>query len=372
MRIGIVTWFSYENYGTVLQAYALQRFLRDKGYNCELLNYLPEKSLGTKTNVGNIIKKIIFKKNNLIYKFIYSTKKQQFENRSRYFKDFIINNCIFTEALNDKISLVELNKKIDTYICGSDQVWTPGALDGTYYLNFVEDKNKKISYAPSFGVTKIPDEYRSIIGSWISKIEFLSIREKQGEEIIKELTGREPTVVLDPTLLLKPDDWEKILNKPDVKEPYILCYFVADKRQYWKNVEKIRRATGFKVVIIPITSTTYLRKGMILSETGPAEFVGLIKDAEIVLTDSFHGAVFAINYKKDFFTFKRFSDKDKESQNSRIYNILQKLNLENRIIDDKESIIIENIKILNYDNVEFILEKERKKSMDFLNKALEN
>jgi len=372
MKIGIITWFSYENYGTVLQAYALQRFIRNEGYDCELVNYLTSSSCKKKINVEEIKKKIIDKKNNLIYKYIYLKKRRQIENKSKSFKNFIINNCVLTEILVNKNSLVELNKKIDTYICGSDQVWSPNELDGAYFLDFVNDNNKRISYAPSFGVSEIPDEYKDIVSKWMSKFDHLSVREKQGADIIKRLTGREATIVLDPTLLLKPEDWNIIADDANIQEPYILCYFLSDKREYWKNVEKIRKATGYKVVIIPVVPPSYLKKGMILPETGPSEFVGLIKNAEIVLTDSFHGTIFAINYKKDFYTFKRFSDKDKKSENSRIYNILEKLNLENRLISNNQSVLTENIKILNYGDVESRLVKEREKSIKFLNISLQN
>lgn len=372
MNIGIITWFIYENYGTALQAYALQRFLKNEGYDCDLLNYLPSNPYKKKISIEDIKKRVICKKNSLIYKYIYLKRRQQIEIKSKSFKNFITNNCSFTEVLANKKNLIELNKKINTYICGSDQIWTPNALDGTYYLDFVDSNNKRISYAPSFGVNEIPDEYKDIISKWISKFEYLSIRENRGAEIIKSLNSREAIVVLDPTLLLKAEDWNIISNNPNIEEPYILCYFLGNKKEYWNNVEMIRKITRYKVVIIPVMPASYFKKGIILSETGPKEFVGLIKNAQIVITDSFHGTIFSINYKKDFYVFKRFNDKEKGSQNSRIYNIIEKMNLGNRLISNNKSISKENIKILNYEEVEFRLNKEREKSIEFLNKAIES
>lgn len=378
MKIGIMTWFSYENYGTALQAYALQRFLRSKGYECELLNYLPENSwkqygsIKKRSSIKNFKYKVIWKKNKLMFNYINLNRKTEINNRSKLFVSFIQNNCILTSEVKDGDGLMELNKKFDTYICGSDQIWTPNALDGTYYLDFVDDNNKRISYAPSFGVIEIPSEYKNIVREWISKFDFLSVREIQGGKIIKELTNMEYSVVLDPTLLLNSDEWESVSNNINIDEPYILCYFLGDKSSYWKHVKKVKKITGYRVVIIPVMPESYIKRGTILSETGPSEFVGLIKNAQIILTDSFHGTIFSINFKRDFYVFKRFNDSDKGSQNSRIYNILEKLNLENRLILNNDDISVDSIHISNFNDVDLRLKKERDKSIEFLMKSLEN
>lgn len=369
MKVGIITWFHYENYGTALQAYALHSVVKTIGNECILLNYIP----GT-NNIINIkvgLKKYIKNKiDNILYKYLRRRYKYDFFKKKESFKRFINSNCILSEKLNNKKSLYDLNNSIDVFICGSDQIWTTNPLDGTYYLNFVLDDKKKISYAPSFGVNNISSEKQDLVKEWLSKFNRLSVREEQGAKIIKELTGRDSNVVLDPTFLISTTQWDSIAAKVEINKPYILCYFLGNRRSYWSTVDNIRRLTGYNVVTIPIRPQAFFLKGQIFPCAGPEEFVWLIKNAHIVLTDSFHAVAFSIMYKRDFFVFKRFDDKEENSQNSRIYNILKLFHLESRIIDDNNAVLKENIKIKNYDNVLNKLNTERNKSMLFLKHSL--
>ncbi|NMA84105.1 MAG: polysaccharide pyruvyl transferase family protein [Epulopiscium sp.] len=373
MKIGIVTWFHYKNYGTILQAYALQNFLKIKGYNCVLINYIPiyNKNFLEKVKSGKFKKRIGSKIETYCFKFLGSDIKEKLRKRNIAFETFIKKNIELTLKIQSNDDLLKLNDMFDYFICGSDQIWNPENLNGVYYLSFVNEENKKISYAPSFGVRHIPASKKEKIQHWVNKFDKLSVREEDGASILKTLTQKDIEVVVDPTLLLSKTNWEQILVNPNIHKDYILCYFLGDRKEYWEVVQKLQKITGYRVVIIPIKFNSYLQKYDIRTSTGPEEFIGLIKNAKLILTDSFHGTIFSLKFEKDFYVFKRFKDKNKGSQNSRIYNILKMLNLEDRLIDNNFFISYKNdIYIDNYEQINKVLNEKIEDSTSYLMKTL--
>ena len=373
MKIGIVTWFHYKNYGTVLQAYSLRKFLENKGYDCRLINYIPvsNENLWEKFLNGNVKKGIERRIENHHFNSLPLSIREDITERNKRFEKFIEKNIKLTKLIEKDADLQKLNKDIDCFICGSDQIWNPENLNNIYFLNFVNDKNKKISYAPSFGVSELPRNKKENIREWINRFDRISIREEKGHDILKSLTQKDVQVVVDPTLLLSKKNWEELLINPNINEDYILCYFLGDREEYWNQLKRIKNLTGYKVIIIPIKFNSYLQDGELRTSTSPSEFVGLIKNAKLVLTDSFHGTIFSLKFEKDFYVFKRFKDTNKGSQNSRIYNILKLVNLEERLLDDTHIIKSkEDININNYNEVNKILEHKIESSVDFLTKAL--
>ena len=373
MKIGIVTWFHYRNYGTVLQAYALQKFLKSNGYNCVLVNYIPinKKTILEKIKSGNLKHRIASKIESCRFKFLGSNIKKMILERNRAFESFATKNIDFTQKAQTSSELYKLNETIDCFICGSDQIWNPENFNGVYYLNFVNDKNKKISYAPSFGVSHIPTPKIEEIRQLVNKFDWLSVREDKGASILKELTQKDIEVVVDPTLLLSKTDWGQVSVNPNISEDYILCYFLGDRQEYWKAVQNLQRMTKYKVIIIPARFNAYLKKYEIRTSTSPEEFIGLIKNAKLVLTDSYHGVIFSLKFERDFYVFKRFKDKDRRSQNSRIYNILKMLDLEERLVDynvlkDHK----DNYSIENYNEINKVLSRKIDDSTAFLTKSL--
>ena len=373
MKIGIVTWFHHRNYGTILQAYALQKFLKNNGYKCELVNYIPinNKTILEKIKLGNFKHRIASKIESTKFKFLGSNIKAMLVEKNKSFANFATNNMDFTEKAQTSSELFRLNETIDCFICGSDQIWNPENFNGVYYLNFVEDKNKKVSYAPSFGVSQIPISKIEEIRQLVNKFDWLSVREDKGASILKELTLKDVKVVVDPTLLLSKTDWEQVSVNPNISEDYILCYFLGDRQEYWKAVQNLQRVTKYKVIVIPARFNAYLKKYEIRPSTSPEEFIGLVRNAKLVLTDSYHGVIFSLKFERDFYVFKRFKDKDKRSQNSRIYNILKVLNLEERLVDCN---VLKNYKdncsIENYEEINKVLSREIDDSTAFLKKAL--
>jgi hypothetical protein len=362
VKIGIVTWHYNPNYGGLLQAYALQEIIKKLGYNPEFVNYRPDM---------NTLKKRIVRK----LKDAYMVFNRPAIHTSRKMKYKFIEEKLNIGKLYysyDDLS-DEADNVYDVGVCGSDQIWSnnTGIVNPFYYLTFLEER-KRISYAPSIGYDKIQDNIRDEFRKCVNRIKFLSIREEQGAEIIKSITGRDAIVVLDPSLLLNNAEWlEEIKDKKCISpdEKYILLYILGDSKEHVRYAQQLSKNLGYKLIAI---ETKYCKiKDLEVVYGDPLDFVELVNNASYILTDSFHGVAFSINLEKQFAVFKRFKDDDLISQNSRIYNILIKTNLKDRLISADESIsFVQNNKI-DYDKVIPLLEKERKISIDFLSKSLE-
>ncbi|MBU5486781.1 polysaccharide pyruvyl transferase family protein [Clostridium sp. MSJ-8] len=367
MKIATMTWIYNGNYGTVLQAYALQKMLNDKGYETNLINY----RASTKSKIKNFFKSknsyslFIQKAKSVIFKSK-SNSSIDYKLRNKRFMDFLNNECSLTKLYSNPEDLKELNDIYDVFICGSDQIWSPNFFNEIFYLSYVDENRKKIAYAPSFGVSSITNKKKNKIKALLERFDYISVREKQGADIVKELTNKNVEVVLDPTLLLSEEQWEKVAISPNIEEPYILCYFLSDNDFYYKTVEKLEEETGYKVISIPVTADSYNTMYDKYPAAGPQEFLGLIKNAALVCTDSFHGSIFSINFKRDFYVFKRFSDDSISSQNSRIYNILNLLQANDRLFEEGKKITREGIKITNYNEIYDKLLAVREKSIKWL------
>lgn len=267
-----------------------------------------------------------------------------------------------------------MNKDFENFIVGSDQVWNPNFVDNTYFFDFVDESKNKISYAPSFAVKQLEQKDKVRIKPLIDRFNTISVREKNGAEILSELTTKNVDITLDPTFLLSKEEWIELINSKIVnennEEKYILCYFLGEKQFYWEYVRKIVEKTKYKVKVIPITRKSYLKKYDLEVVTGPIEFLSLINNAKIICTDSFHGMVFSLIFNKDFSVLSRFDSKDSKSQNSRIESLLNMLDLkENMIYEDYSNVQYE---VNNYEKVNEIMQEKIKLSQDFIINAINN
>lgn len=330
LKVGVMTWFSYENYGTALQAVALQEVLRSMGCTPSLINYRPRSTRSRNEPVGfsDLIGKTAGKIKRII---IDDSAAYSSPERSELFFSFISDHCLLTEPANSFPELKQVAHGLDCCICGSDQVWSPNCFDENYFLPFVEDPQRRISYAPSFGASNIADpEIERRTKSLLSDFGPLSVRETTGAEIVEKLTGHTPDVVVDPTLLLDLEGWGQLLGgKTSVGKGYILCYFLGDPERYEQSALTCSKALGLPLVSIP---TVAGQKHSVGYEVGPEEYLRLFMGASYVLTDSFHGTAFSVNFGVPFSVFKRFSDRDPRSQNSRITSFLQLMGLEDRLV----------------------------------------
>ena len=370
MKVGIVTWFQYHNYGSALQVTALAKTIYGLGHNPIVVNYknfkapvlLHRKSV-IEDGVGRVIDRI---KN-------YAYHRYEQDERENKFNTFLDNNCAFTKSVELMPDLESLNDELDAFVCGSDQIWAPSVFDSHYFLDFVKDDYKKIAYAPSVGLPVIEDvNVKNRMQEYAKRIEHISTREESGSKIIEELIGKSVETVLDPTLLVDSKDWSYMASEyADNMKPYILVYMLGKNEDHWKRIYSISEKLDIDVKVIPVFFKDLDRVGCLKNPIGPADFLSLVKNAHSICTDSFHGMLFSIIFKKNFFVFERFKKNDKNNQNSRIYNILSLFGLEDRVINSS----VEDVTIrqnVDYLKVYQVLEKEVDRSKTFLKNALDD
>lgn len=366
-KVSTITFHASHNYGSCLQAYALQETIKkitNNNVEYEIINLRTPiqkemyKPFFEKKDFKSIVKSILFFRNK---KALY-TKKELYE--------IFINN--FLNITKEYTSLEELKKEkwtSDIYIAGSDQLWNKYAIDFDWanYLEFVK-KGKKISYAASFGPReqKWTEEEKKRIASNLLSFEELSVREQGSFNNIKQLIDKEPEMHVDPTLLLKKEEWEKILpNKKLYNKEYIFLYNLKDK-EYVKLAYKISKELKLPILVSKEGKLEEIFYGFKRKfDVGPLEFLLLIKNAKIVLSSSFHGTIFSIIFHKPFFALKGNND-------FRIKTLLEKMNLGKRSIDfDDYKEKCKEAYTLDFKESEKLLEEERKKSKEYLERALD-
>jgi hypothetical protein len=371
-KIALLTWFSNGNYGTATQAYALKSILSEFG-ECSIIPYKSEKYKYSIDDLLNSRKRhILFIR--LQDKMFLKTRKVYADgekNKSAAMRSFFCQYLGINQTSSDVKELQKIESEYDCFVCGSDQIWNPNHYNPIYFLDFVKEK-KKISYAPSFGVSNLdgfPDIV-SAIGEMLSKFDSISVREESGKRIVNKLINRDVQVCLDPTLMLSVEKWVQFANNSAITLPshYIYCLFLGDYKRHVCSIDEVSKVLSIDVIHHAYNRIDYFSKYKKLSGLSPVDFVNAIKNASFVCTDSFHATVFAILFHKPFICFRRFSDKDKKSQNTRVENLLSVLSLLNRLdMECRNKASLLNIDFGKSDN---ILNELRKQSMDYLNRAL--
>lgn len=351
-KVGIVSCYFKNNYGSMLQAYATQKFLEDNQIPNETINVsdLVDFKKGKRkyylsqiTNFGFIKTKIGMIKLRG-YQVLNKKLGNNFKIRNKKFEEFkrLFN---LTRTFNTYNDINEYSKQhYSDVVVGSDQLWLPVNIVADYYtLNWVPDEVNKISFATSFGVSSVPNKYKKLYSKFLKRIDYLSVREANAVELVKDLSEKEAKLVCDPTLLLNKEQWMEIQNQERiVKEKYIFCYFLGSNIEHRKFVERLKEKTGYKIISLNHCDeyVKYSDKFADITpyDVGPAEFVNYIRNAEYVCTDSFHGTVFSLINNTNFYTFERFSKKEKMSTNSRIHSLLKIVELEGRLINGTENV----------------------------------
>ncbi|WP_106829654.1 polysaccharide pyruvyl transferase family protein [Parabacteroides pacaensis] len=373
-KIGIITYFHFYNYGTVLQAFALESLISKMGSTvCELINYeFQEIKEESKIQIVKTrLKRLLYYLFNLKRIITTYTYRKEMNRRIPFFEQFI--KSYFRLSSNKYLYYTDLLKNplhYDIYFTGSDQTWSPKiGFNPALFLNFADKQSIKAAYAPSVGVTSFTETEEIYLKEQLSKYDYLSCRETIGANLLSGITGKNVQVVLDPTLMITKEEWRKLTVKPKIKNPYILCYFLGH-RQYYRNfVNKLAIQTGYDTYFIPVSYVDCKKTNSLLFDVGPAEFIGLIDQAAIVCTDSFHGLCFSINLNKEFYAFVKHEGAVDGGDNSRIYDLLNRMDLLLRLKSDFRETDI-RMDPIDYIHVSKLLEKERKISKDFLHKVL--
>ena len=321
-RVGVITFLHNENYGSALQAYALQRVIRELGHDCEHLDYVPDRSekIRNLLRSGNSPKLIVegMRKR--------SVKASQLgaREKSAAIPAFYAKEMKLSRTCRNLQELQAISKEIDTLVCGSDQIWNPVWLNPAYFGIFAPKTVKKVAYAPSLGISTLPAKGKiRKIKKWVKGFSAISVREAEGAALLEKMTGIHADVMPDPVCLLSRKEWERIAAPVPEGEPYILCYFIGENPEYRKKVRQISRGNGMRVLEIPVTGEGYSSGFELLEGIGPSEFLGAVSGASCFCTDSFHGLVFGTLLGVQTEPFRRYSDDDRESKNSRVDNFLR-------------------------------------------------
>ncbi|MFI3227801.1 MAG: polysaccharide pyruvyl transferase family protein [Clostridia bacterium] len=367
MKIGILTFHNAHNYGATLQAFALRTILREMGHDTHIINYRNdylEKRYDAKLHLTIGKREIInpFKWLGVVKRY-YSNKFAQDEWSKQYanFKSFI--NEIILENNISSINKEELSLlPYDVFICGSDQIWNAGitnGLDSAYFLEF-QTNAKKISYAASIAHKQIIKNEKEYFKQALSDFDYISVREESAVITLKEIVSKKISVTLDPTLLLDVSAYDNLLADNQEKDKYIFVYFISENKELMECAEHIAQEMGYKLVELHY----YLQKNLIghnqRADLGPREFLTYMKNAEFILTNSFHGTVFSMLYHKKFYSVY--------GQDERKDNILNAVNLQSRHIKNKDEIDLNSI--IDYEKVDKYLEEYRNDSLEFLDYAI--
>lgn len=339
MKIGIATFHNEDNFGAVLQAFGLQKALEALGHNALLIDF-PSKKEDASLPSSPLMKRIL----------------QNQAIRKENFKAFRIAN-LKTEAISiDKLD------SYDIFITGSDQVWNPAITGGKreYLLSFAEDR-KRFSYAASFGSSKIGEAYRELFSSEIKKFNRVSVREKSGIELVKELSGREAESHLDPSLLLTRDEYEKVMAPQMESKPYLLLITVQNdiKLLSLAKAEAEKRGLELKT----ITASFFPQLGFdSWSGVKVEDYLRLIMDAELVLTSSFHGLAFSLIFEKEFMINPLINSL--KTRSSRLSELMDALEIGERTLG-------EPLSPLDWDRIKAKLDKLRGDAYSYLKEITE-
>lgn len=379
-KIGIITMHSVLNYGSYLQTLATYKFIEKQGLNPIIIDYryptqyhkkysinLNKSSQTSSISKPSLWSRIILK---LAYYIIgYDRKKKENKFSAFYNKYIKLTPPYYSEE--------ELNQnppKCDTYIVGSDQVWNPLFIhhDKSFFLSWVPKGCKKISYASSVAIKNIPEEFINDFTTELSTFSAISVREES--YTLKKILNREIKCVLDPTFLLNKKEWTRYFGTiPIVKHRYILCYILSYSYNpypyIYDVIEKARKELGYKVVIIDGNPAEIYNGYKIYTNIGPSEFLNLFYNAEFVITTSFHGTAFSINFNKDFVSIIN----DISSNDNRILSLTKQTGLTNDCIIYKNTPIDQiHFPHIDYQKSKIQLETLRQDSINYLKNALNN
>ncbi len=400
MKFTILTlYYNSYNFGGLLQAYALQKSVVQQGVKCEVLSYQFRKSAQERmlwrkqiirehfqesfmSGISFLFSKVRVK---IFFGILQIFYKKGLEMRQKRFAEFEQQIPHSSRVYH----VQELKSCVDSYdgfICGGDQVWNnwesweTNAVKG-FTLEFVPDHKIKFAYAPSTGTISHEEAFQEQLQPGLQKLDYVSVREKSSIPYIESLCGKKTTAVLDPVMLLDKAQWKSaVQEEAQIEIPqkkYLLAYFLGNDRSQRRAAKKIARSKNLALVTFPyiggMRNWTDIGFGDIrMFDAGPMEFVRLILNAELVLTDSFHGSVFSIIFEKDFYVFERDMKVGERDMNIRINDLLDEFGLLERKVSAEMLLKKKTFKTIDYKHVYKILAGRRNESMEYLREALEN
>lgn len=358
-NVGILTFYDTTNYGALFQMYALEKKVKQLSANSKvsIIQYdCQEVDRREKISILQSRSLKEFAKNCILYA----------PNRIKHdtFERFARENIQFSKKKYNKCNLSKLNEEYDAIIVGSDQVWN-ATLTGNDLGFYLPGCNgiKKYSYAASFGKNSMPESARDIISHYLNDFRKVSVREKDGERMVRDL-GISCETVLDPTFLLSKKEWMQIADKDRKPSNYILMYLVQDRKNTFEYAKRLAKEKGYSIKYINI-SPRYEYGVENIRTASPTEFMNLLSNAELIITGSYHGVALSINLQKNFICELNHGA---VQFNSRIQNLLSELNLDDRIINYDAR----NLSDIDYEKVNIKLDACRKQSLVYLQSVIED
>lgn len=366
-KIALFSPYCSQNYGTVLQAFALAKVIQELGADCEYITWkrYPE---GKKALLKFMLKHPMFyyrlkkflnkRANDLDYSFLSEPPYRETISKNEEF-------CKINTPVNSQVyyfdELKGLESRYFSFIVGSDQTWSPSSLYqySPHYLSFVKDHKKKNSYGCSMGTTSIPNSFKRFAKNNLISFSGLSCREQSNCTWLQESLKKEVTCVLDPTLLIGRECWNQYFKPVPINSRYILCYILGEKETICEYAELLGHRYNIPVYYI-LTRPYYAQKKNVLSGIGCEEFLWLIDNCELLVTDSFHGSIFSINFNKNFIAFNK---RKKGFDNGRLEEIVSLFGIDSCFHRDDDFNLPNNI---DYKTVNNILDKKREESLSYL------
>lgn len=359
-KVATMTFPNSPSYGASLQMYALYIAIAKLGHDVEVINYI-NRYMKEEKHIHQQVRGL----RNSVKKSLTSMLNYPMRKEFRDFEKKI--NMHPKKTIHTSEELREIADRYSHVVVGSDQVWNPKVtgFDTGYLLDFCGEDCKKVAYAPSFGVNSLEDEYVKTYAEELLKFDMLSAREKRGRELIHELTGRDCPLVLDPSMLLTKEDWEKEIKKcKNRSEGHIVCFLFNRDQKADDFVKELSAKKGLPVYGIGRHLLTGRRnKEMTYSgPIGPAKWLDVIHDAEYIVTDSFHGSTFSLIFEKKLYVSLA------SSTNSRLVTLMNTAGLGHRIIGNHDTALTDDI---DYTSVTENLKTKREESLAYLGRSLE-
>jgi len=361
LKIGILTFHRVYNYGALLQAYALIAALKE--HDVVYIDYLQQDReehskvrLTLKNGILNLLK-------NAVVKYVYNINTKRYKKIDDFIKYFIPLSEKKYHSIED---FKDEPVSYDLLISGSDQIWNPiftgGSLDPVYLLDFSKN-SKKIAYASSAGSYEFNDSELKYLKDKLRDFSFIGVREKFLNDQIKPHVNHTLSTVLDPTFLLNATEWEKIIKPVKLDYDYVLLYSFDYNEVTIQTAYEVAQKLGLKIISIVPKFNKDKRIDTILNDIGPQEFLGLFKNAKFIVTNSFHGTCFSVNFRKDFFSIY------KENNADRAINLLKQFDLENRLVKSTLDLDLSTLQV-EYELCEKSIIKEVESSINQLHDSI--
>lgn len=368
MKVSIITRHAITNYGSLLQSFALQQVIENLGYTTEIIDYVRNDE--EYRNITDVLVKRSRKWNsNVVLRSIYKClQSREYRIAGKKFEGFQHRYLNLSNRYSSLNELVKHPPIADIYCTGSDQVWgTIGdeTYDKAYFLEFVKENSKCISYAASFGKTKMDKGFTTMLKGMLYKYNDLLIRESSALEILHSLGFENSKQVLDPTLLIDSRQWDKYMGTKKINKNYVLIYQLHRNKKMDTYAKAFAKKVNLPLIRITPSLHHVVRGGKVVFLPDIVEFLAYIKNAKYMITDSFHGTAFAINYNVQFINIHPGETA------TRSQSILELAGLKNRMLTNYSDFSYID-KMIEYIEVNKTLALEREKSISLLKEALMN